>query len=62
LLQVRNYCAYHDQPLEMNNEHFDRVVRSYFTALSGMGDVPVAAAPPAEAADNYGVTKRLDGQ
>ncbi|MCU0959902.1 MAG: AAA family ATPase [Pirellulaceae bacterium] len=64
LLQIRNYCAYHDLPLEMTNEHFDRVVRSYFTALSGMGDAPVAAALPAaaEAADNYGVTERLAGE
>lgn len=60
LLQIRNYCAYHDLPLEMTNEHFDRVVRSYFTALSGMGDVPVALAPPAPAAgDCYGVTTPL---
>jgi predicted ATPase with chaperone activity len=42
LLQIRNYCAYNDLPMEMTAEHFDRVVRSYFTALSGMGDLPVS--------------------
>ncbi len=41
LMQIRNYCAYNDLPMEMTNEHFDRVVRSYFTALSGMDDAPV---------------------
>ncbi len=40
LLQIRNYCAYNDLPMEMTEEHFDRVVRSYFTVLSGMDDEP----------------------
>ena len=31
--QIRNYCAYNDLPLEMRPEHFDRVVRSYFTTV-----------------------------
>ncbi|MHB8862932.1 MAG: AAA family ATPase [Pirellulaceae bacterium] len=58
LLQIRNYCAYHDLPVEMSDEHFDRVVRSYFTALSGMGDKPVPPAPPVQAAPvTYGVTE-----
>jgi predicted ATPase with chaperone activity len=36
LAQVRNYCKYNDLPMEMRPEYFDRVVRSYFTAvLSG---------------------------
>jgi hypothetical protein len=43
LLQIRNYCAYNDIPMEMTEENFDRVVRSYFTALSGMDDQPTAA-------------------
>ncbi len=34
LSQIRNYCAYHDLPLEMKPEYFDHVVKSYFTALS----------------------------
>ena len=40
LLQIRNYCAYNDIPMELTEENFDRVVRSYFTALSGMDDAP----------------------
>lgn len=43
LLQIRNYCAYHDIPMEMTDEHLDRVVRSYFTALSG--DEPARREP-----------------
>jgi predicted ATPase with chaperone activity len=48
LMQIRNYCAYNDLPMEMTDEHFDRVVRSYFTALSGMDDAP---------APNHGATE-----
>ena len=33
LNQVRNYCAYNDLPVEMLDEHFDRVVKSYFTTV-----------------------------
>jgi predicted ATPase with chaperone activity len=60
LLQIRNYCAYNDLVMEMTTEHLDRVVRSYFTALSGMGDVPVASATPSERPEGtgtYGVTE-----
>ena len=35
LTQIRNYCSYNDLPITMEPEHFDRVVRSYFTALGG---------------------------
>ena len=31
--QVRNYCAYNSLPVEMTGEHFDRVVKSYFTVV-----------------------------
>jgi predicted ATPase with chaperone activity len=31
--QVRNYCIYNDLPVEMLPEHFDRVVKSYFTVV-----------------------------
>ncbi len=49
LLQIRNYCAYNGLPLEMRNEHFDRVVKSYFTVVKGTGsETPVQpASPPA---------------
>ncbi len=33
LLQVRNYCQYHDCPAEMTNEHFDRAVENYFAVM-----------------------------
>ncbi len=64
LLQIRNYCAYNDLPMEMTSEHFDRVVRSYFTALSGMGDAPVVnASTSAQQSGQSGqccVTERLE--
>jgi hypothetical protein len=33
LLQVRNYCQYHDRPAEMTNELFDRAVQNYFAVM-----------------------------
>ncbi len=33
--QIRNYCTYHDLPVEMDKQHFDRVVKSYFTVVTG---------------------------
>ena len=33
LNQVRNFCSYNDRPLEMREDYFDRVVRSYFTLV-----------------------------
>lgn len=33
LLQVRNYCQYHDCPAEMTAEHFDRAVENYFAVM-----------------------------
>ena len=56
LMQIRNYCAYNDLPMEMTNEHFDRVVRSYFTALSGLGDDPV------EVRESHGATEVFGGE
>ena len=38
--QIKNHCSYNDLPMEMEKDHFDRVVCSYFTALSGQDDVP----------------------
>ena len=35
LSQILNYCAYNDLPMEMRPEHFDRVVKSYFTVVMG---------------------------
>lgn len=36
LSQIRNYCVYNELPCEMLPEHFDRVVRSYFTVAGKM--------------------------
>ena len=33
LLQIHHYCAYHDLPMEMKAEYFDRVVGDYFTVV-----------------------------
>ncbi|MBN2022095.1 MAG: AAA family ATPase [Pirellulales bacterium] len=33
LSQILNYCTYNDVPMEMRPDHFDRVVKSYFTAV-----------------------------
>ncbi len=33
MLQVRNFCAYHDLPVELRDDYFDRVVGCYFTDL-----------------------------
>ena len=33
LLQVVNYCKYHNRPAEMTNEYFDRAVENYFAVM-----------------------------
>jgi len=33
--QINNYCAYYDRPVELRPDYLDRVVKSYFTAVSG---------------------------
>ena len=33
LTQIRNYCVYNDYPLEMHDQYFDRVVKSYFSVV-----------------------------
>jgi predicted ATPase with chaperone activity len=34
LLQVRNYCTYHDIPFEMRPEYFDRIAEGFFTRVA----------------------------
>ncbi len=34
LLQVKNYCQYHAQPLQLSNAAFDAAVENYFSAMS----------------------------
>jgi len=36
LSQIRNYCRYNGRTLELRPEYFDRVVRSYFTVVTGV--------------------------
>ncbi|HZZ28950.1 MAG TPA: AAA family ATPase [Pirellulales bacterium] len=33
LLQVRNYCSFHDLPLTLSNEYFDFAVENYFAVM-----------------------------
>lgn len=33
LLQIRNYCMYHNRPAEMTNENFDRAIENYFAVM-----------------------------
>jgi SpoVK/Ycf46/Vps4 family AAA+-type ATPase len=33
LLQVRNYCLYHDQPLDLTNEYVDFACENYFSIM-----------------------------
>ena len=33
LSQIRSFCVYNELPMEMRNEYFDRVVKSYFTVV-----------------------------
>jgi predicted ATPase with chaperone activity len=33
LLQVRNYCTYHNRPPELTNEYLDRAVENYFAVM-----------------------------
>jgi len=35
LYQAKNYCAFHDLPVELRPEVLDHVAKSYFTAVSG---------------------------
>jgi predicted ATPase with chaperone activity len=46
LAQIKNYCLYYGRPMELRPDYLDRVVRSYFTAISH--DNHGAPQPPAE--------------
>lgn len=45
LSQIRNYCVYHDLPIEMRDAYFDKVVKSYFTFVGKSRPQPPAATP-----------------
>lgn len=61
LQQIRNFCVYNDLPMEMRDEYFDRVIKSYFSVVinkqqSATGEPvrrtaanPVRKTPPAPA-------------
>jgi hypothetical protein len=38
LAQIKNYCLYYGRPMELRPDYLDRVVRSYFTAISAEGN------------------------
>jgi hypothetical protein len=47
LSQIKNYCVYYGRPMELRPDYLDRVVKSYFTAVTAAGDcgnVPASAA------------------
>ena len=46
LQQIRNFCVYNELPMEMRDEYFDRVVKSYFSVLVGKQQVGIPAEPP----------------
>ena len=37
LSQIKNYCMYYGRPMELRPDYLDRVVKSYFTAVSDVG-------------------------
>jgi predicted ATPase with chaperone activity len=41
MLQIRNYCAYHEMPFEMLPEYFDRVADGFFTTVATRQSGPV---------------------
>ena len=46
--QVRNYCNYHDYPIELRGDYLDRVVPSYFTVVKGMADENALQSHPSD--------------
>jgi predicted ATPase with chaperone activity len=48
LSQIKNYCVYYGRPMELRPDYVDRVVKSYFTAVTAAAEGPSAAriAPP----------------
>lgn len=49
LAQIKNYCLYYGRPMELRPDYLDRVVRSYFTALTAAGDGAMISSAPAAA-------------
>jgi hypothetical protein len=36
LAQIKSYCAYYGRPMELRPDYLDRVVKSYFTAVTSL--------------------------
>jgi hypothetical protein len=45
LSQIKNYCVYYGKPMELRPDYLDRVVRSYFTAISHENEAKQASPP-----------------
>lgn len=62
LNQIRNFCVYNDQQMEMKKELFDHVVNSYFTAV--LPDEPSGRSPlaPANSSSAPSVGNVMGGQ
>jgi hypothetical protein len=45
LAQIKNYCLYYGRPMELRPDYLDRVVRSYFTAVSHENAAGLASVP-----------------
>jgi predicted ATPase with chaperone activity len=45
LAQIKNYCMYYGRPMELRPDYLDRVVRSYFTALTAAADGGLVKTP-----------------
>ncbi len=50
--QIRNWCVYNEMQLELKSEYFDRVVKSYFTAVLRDGKSQTLASGAGSAAKN----------
>ena len=51
LQQIRNFCSYNELNLEMRDDYFDRVVKSYFSVVIGQEGPKEPVAPSKRAAD-----------
>lgn len=47
LQQIRNFCVYNELPMEMRDEYFDRVVKSYFSVVINKQQVASVLPEPA---------------
>jgi hypothetical protein len=55
LNQIRNFCAYNDLPVEMRDDYFDRIVKSYFAVVV---NTPAPGSTPGAPQRSAGKKKR----